>query len=143
MTLRELYSIPYLKKEIADYRQKIRELEEMAESTTAKMTGMPSGGKISDKVGEGATAIAFYIDLLNEAIVKKLTTEMKITRYIEGIEDAELRRIMYLRFIKQKTWQDVAYEIGGGNTEDSVRKRCNRFVKKSGGTSDMSVSKAI
>lgn len=143
MTLKELYSIPYLEKEIKDYQEKIQQLEEMALGCTTKFTGMPRGGGTGDKVGEAATAIAFYENLLLGAIVKKITTETEITKFIEGVDDAELRRIMHLRFIKQRTWQDVAMEVGGGNTEDGVRKRCNRFVKKSGGTSDMSANKVI
>lgn len=131
MTLQELYSIPHIEKEIEEYREKIRELEEMAESTTAKITGMPSSRRKSDKVGEGATAIAFYKSFLESAIVKRITTEMEIVKYIETVEDVEMRRIMWLRFVRQKSWQEVADEIGGGNTEDSVRKRCNRYVEKS------------
>ena len=143
MTLQELYSIPHLKKEIAGYEEKIKELEEMAESTTAKITGMPRGGGTSDKVGECATAIAFYKDFLKQAIAKRITTEIEILRYVESINDAELRRIMFLRFIQQKTWQQVADEIGGNNTEDSVRKRCNRYVSKRETMSDMSDLQAV
>lgn len=130
MTLQELYSIPHIEREIEEYRQKIREVEEMAESTTAKITGMPSSGQISDKVGEGATAIAYYKYFLENAIAQKITTEIQIVKYIETVEDAEMRRILWLRFVMQKTWQEVADEIGGGNTEDGVRKRCSRYLNK-------------
>lgn len=138
MTLDELYSVHYLQDEVNDYKAKIRELEETAESITAKLTGMPRGGGNGDKVGDCATMIAFYKSLLEDAIVRKIKTETAILKYIENVEDAELRRIMWLRFVKVYTWRDVAYEIGGNNTEDSVRKRCNRFVTKSGGTSEKS-----
>lgn len=143
MTLNELYSIPHLQKEIADYKDKIREMEELAESMTAKLSGMPHASGVRDKVGECATAIAQYKTFLETAVAEKVAREMEITKYVEGVEDAELRRIMYLRFVEQKTWQQVADRIGGNNTEDSVRKRCHRFVAKSGTLSDMSDNKAV
>lgn len=143
MTLRELYSIPFLEKEIASYKEKIRELEEIAESITPKLTGMPRGGGISDKVGECATAIAYYQNFLNAAIFKKTETECRITQFIEGIEDAEVRRIIYLRFVERKEWQEVADDVGGYSTEDSVRKKCNRYINKNVSTSDMSDVQAV
>ena len=144
MTLRELYSIPYLEKEIEDYHKKILELRELAEKVTPSLTGMPSGGGAGDRVGDCATAIVMYTDLLEKAIARKIEQEMIINQYILDVEDTELRRIMYLRFVQQKTWREVADEIGGYSTEDSVRKRCNRYVSKNrANMSDMSASKIV
>lgn len=143
MTMQELNSIFDIKKEIKDYREKIRELEEYAESTTAKLTGLPNGGGVNDKVGTNAADIAQYRCFLESAIAQKIQTEFRITQYIESVTDAQLRRIMYLRFVKRKTWQKVADEIGGNNTEDSVRKRCTRYVQKSQTMSDMSVLRVV
>jgi len=138
MTLKELYSIPYLQEEIKDYEDKIKEMEELAESITAKLTGMPHASGVRDKVGECATVIAYYTAFLKDAVAKKVAQEKEITQYIESVEDAVLRRIMYLRFVKQHKWQDVADAVGGDNTEDSVRKRVERYVTKSATLSDMS-----
>lgn len=33
-------------------------------------------------------------------------------------------------YIEGRTWTSIALTIGGGNTEDSVRKACHRYVMK-------------
>lgn len=130
MTIKELYSLWYIEQEIKEYELKIVELREMATNVTPNLTGMPSGNNISDKVGKAATAIVEYINLLEEAIQQKIEQSIKINAFILDIDDAQLRQIMFLRFVKRLTWQQVANRIGGGNTADGVRKRCNRYVKK-------------
>lgn len=143
MTLKELYSIPHLEDEIAEYKRKIREIEEIAESITPKLTGMPSGGGVSDKVGEGATEAAYYIDFLNAAIRKKIKTEHEIAKFVESIDDAETRRIIWLRFVKRKEWQEIADDIGGYATEDSVRKKSDRYIRKHVILSEMSDERVV
>lgn len=44
--------------------------------------------------------------------------------------DAQMRMILSLRFVNGLTWRQVAHSIGGGNTEDSVRKACQRFLQE-------------
>lgn len=130
MTLQELYSLYYIKQEIEDFKLKIIELREQAESITPKYSDAPSGGGCSDKVGNAVATIAVYEDMLADAITRKTEQAMKITEYILSIDDPQLRRIMYLRFIEHLSWRAIAERIGGGNTEDGVRKRCNRYVRK-------------
>lgn len=130
MTLQELYSLYYIKKEIEAYKLKIEELQAMAESITQKVTGMPSGGNVSDKVGNAVVAIITYKEMLAQAIQRDIELSMKINQYILTVEDVQLRQIMFLRFIEHLTWREVAMRIGGGNTEDGVRKRCNRYVRQ-------------
>lgn len=130
MTLRELYSIPYLDDEIADYEEEIRKNRERAEKITASLTGMPRTGGTGDKVSECAAAIAQYTIYLEKAIAEKVALQEEIHKYIDSVSDPVLRRIMYLRFIKQKPWKEVADDMGGYNTEDSVRKRVERYCKK-------------
>ena len=138
MTLKELYSLYYIEQEIKEYELKIVELREMATSITQNYSGMPSGGNVSDKVGKAATAIAQYTEMLDKVIQQKVEQSIKINAFILDIDDAQLRQIMYLRFIKRLSWQAVASRIGGGNTADGVRKRCNRYVRKSEKLSDLS-----
>lgn len=39
--------------------------------------------------------------------------------------------VLTLRFIENLSWKEVAYTAGAGNTEDSVKKRCYRYLKGS------------
>lgn len=48
--------------------------------------------------------------------------------------DAHMRRILQLRYVQGLSWDEVAARIGGGNTEDSVRKAAGRYLAKKGST---------
>ena len=54
----------------------------------------------------------------------------RLNRFIENVDDAQMRMILSLRFVNGLTWRQVAHSIGGGNTEDSVRKACQRFLQE-------------
>jgi len=138
MTLKELYSLYYIEQEIKEYELKIIELREMATRITPNYSGMPRGSETNNKTENALTAIIDYTQLLENAIKNKIEQSIKINTFILDIDDAQLRQIMYLRFIKRLSWQAVANRIGGGNTSDGVRKRCNRYVRKSEKLSDLS-----
>ncbi len=51
-------------------------------------------------------------------------------RFIDSIDDSLTRQVFYCRYSKCMTWQQVAYAVGGGNSNDSVRKIAERYLKK-------------
>lgn len=55
----------------------------------------------------------------------------EIEEYIAGIEDSVMRQIIRYRYIDGLSWRQVAVRVGGGNTEDSVRKAQDRFLAAS------------
>lgn len=133
MTIKELYSLWYIEQEIKEYELKIVELRELASNISPNYTGMPAGKNKSDKVGNAATAIVEYTQFLEKAMKEKIEQSIKINAFILDVDDAQLRLIMYLRFIKRMSWQAVANRMGGGNTANGVRMRCNRYIKSSNG----------
>lgn len=48
--------------------------------------------------------------------------------FIESIEDSHMRMIITYRIIENYSWGQVADAMGGGNTEDSVKKAFYRFM---------------
>ena len=54
----------------------------------------------------------------------------KAVVYIYGIPDSLTRQIVYYRCVSLFSWRRVAYEVGGNNTEDGVRKIYSRFMDK-------------
>jgi chromosome segregation ATPase len=63
-----------------------------------------------------------------EIMVKGQINE--IEKFLSSISDSFVRRIVMLRVIDRLTWNEVADEIGGGNTENSVKKIYQRCLNK-------------
>lgn len=59
-----------------------------------------------------------------------LETLNQVEKFIASVEDSRMRRIITLRVIDNLSWNSVADRIGGGNTEDSVKKSFYRFMEK-------------
>lgn len=53
----------------------------------------------------------------------------RVELYIDSIGDMLTRRIYEKRFFEKKEWSTIADELGGGNTFDSVRVACSRYLK--------------
>ncbi len=65
MTKKELPQLYYLKKEIRQLEERIKELKTAVMGCTAKITGLPHGTGINDKIGNYATQIADLKSLLD------------------------------------------------------------------------------
>lgn len=128
MTKHELSQLYYLKKEIKELKRRISELESAAAGCTARITGMPGDEGISDKIGEYAAQIADLRALLDSSLKKAICELNKLNRYIEGIENSEIKLIFTLRYINGMSWQRIAFAIGYQD-ESVPRKKHNRFLK--------------
>ena len=53
----------------------------------------------------------------------------RIESFIEATDDARIKEILTLRYIYGESWRDVAAHIGYHETEESVRKAAERFLK--------------
>lgn len=131
VTKKELSQLYYLNREIEELQRRIEELECAATSTTSNITGMPSVHSVRDKLGEYVAEIADLKGILDLNMKKCFYELNRLNRYIQGLEDSEMRMILSLRYINGLSWQQIAFSIGGGNSEDSVKKKAYRFLKKS------------
>ncbi|MBY6878480.1 hypothetical protein [Clostridium botulinum] len=66
---------------------------------------------------------------LNKRIKELIDLVEKTNEFIEDIEDSLTRQIISLRYINGLTWEEVAANVGGGTTTESVRKVAERFLK--------------
>lgn len=131
MTKKELSQLYYLRKEIKEQQRRLSELETLAKSCTANVTGIPNGNGISDKVGNYAAQIADLKGLLDLNLKKCFYELNRLDRFISSVKDSEMRIILTLRYSQGLTWQQVAQNmgiLGDGSTE---RKKHNRFLKLS------------
>ena len=130
MTLKELSQLYYLNWEIEMDQRRLRELEAKALPGAQVITGMPHGSGVSDVVGRYAAEIADLRGIIEAKHQQCLYERSRLERYIAGIDDSLLRQIFTYRFINGLPWHQVAACIGGGNTADSVRMACYRYLGK-------------
>lgn len=130
MDKKELNQIYYLEKEIDMWRKALSRIQSRSLLPSQEITGMPFGSGISDKVGNLATSEVDITNKIEELQKKVYEEQYRLLKYIETIEDSLMRQIMYHRHVLCMKWNEVAMTIGGGNTEDSVRKAHDRFLEE-------------
>ncbi len=133
MTNRELSQLYYIKKFIDRDREQLALISSRLE---------PGGSNLSNDMPHSATPKNIVDELLPQLVdletrlkreLEEFDREQKrIEEYISTIkDDYQMRLILTYRYIDLLTWQQVATKIGGRNTEDSVKKSCYRFLRKS------------
>lgn len=130
MDKKTLYRLFYLPKQI---EQKQREIERIWDKLTAmspNLSGMPHGGGVHDKVGEGVVELVTKKEELEAQKRGYEQEEKAINDWIDSVDDLQINLILSLRFREKRKWNEVADEIGGVNTEDSCRKMIDRFLEK-------------
>jgi hypothetical protein len=134
MEINELKQLYFLKKEIERNKRRLSEMRELMK--TVKSVTDYSRERVQTSVGNESSVERIILEIielqemLNAQNIQLILLERKIERYIEAIDDAQTRLMFKLRFIDCKRWENVAEEIGGGNTADSCRMACVRFLKK-------------
>lgn len=131
MTLNELSQLYYMDKLIARTDELIMRLESKLGLQSPSLSDMPRTPGVNDKIG---TLVPDKLDALERAKRQRAEYEEakeRITAYIDGIEDLHIRLIFQFRFLDKMSWNEVADAVGGGNTEDSVKKLCYRYLKDS------------
>lgn len=130
MTKKELSQLYYINREIEELQRRIEELECAATSTSTPITGMPSVHSVKDKLGDYAAEIADLRGLLDLNMKKCFYELNRLNRYIQSIDESEMRMILSLRYINGLCWEQVAASISPYATAASVRMSHNRFLKE-------------
>ena len=116
-----------------------KQIERIEEEGTVKDTVSGGSGGTQHFVVEGyplpeysrkRTLLIIREKNLGELEIQISEILNEIENFISQIDDSRMRRIISLRFIDNLSWNQVADKIGGGNTEDSVRKAFTRYMEK-------------
>ena len=115
------------KKEIKEQQRRLSEPEAVATSSCAKITGLPNGNGVSDKIANYATEIADLKSLLDLNLKKCFYELNRLNRFICSIDDTFIKQIMVCRFEHHMSWRESARMLGGNNKPESIRKRLHRY----------------
>ena len=133
MTTKELSQLYYLNGEIELCERKLAELKQRRGLCAVELDDMPHGkGGVRSKVEELAAEIVDLEAIIHAKRIECLHERSRLERYLREIPDSITRQIFELRFAECMSWNDVAVHIGGDNNVESVKKRCYRYLKKSG-----------
>lgn len=128
MTLDELNVLFDLRAELEELTEIRRSLMDAATKTTTKLTGMPHGSGVTDKVGGLASEIADFdrqIERVNTEIAEK---EAVVSAWIDTIPKAKVQLVFRLRFLRGLQWKEIAPLLGRYVTGDSVRMIAYRYL---------------
>jgi hypothetical protein len=134
----------------SDLQEEVKEVRNRIESTEKQIAKIEEEGNVIDTVCGGTGGIQHFkiegfpypeysrkksLLYVRKATLVNLELELtetlnQVEEFIAGVEDSRIRRIITLRFIENLSWNKVADRIGGGNTEDSVKKSFYRFMEK-------------
>ncbi len=128
MTKSDLEQIYYLSRELKLWETELERIK-CRSLVQSPLPGAVHGSGISDKVAEQAERT---LDL--EERIKAKREEIRqlrdeAVRFIYGIPDSLTRQIVYYHCVSLMGWRRVAYEVGGGNTEENVRQIYSRFMR--------------
>lgn len=73
-------------------------------------------------------------DRLRGNLLKRYEEYLRAVKWgmdeLESVADAKMRKILYLRYVKEEQWSKIATEIGGKATSDSIKKSVERFLEQ-------------
>nr|DAV95055.1 MAG TPA: Protein of unknown function (DUF1492) [Bacteriophage sp.] len=133
-----------------DLQEEVKEVRERISQTEKQIMKIEEEGNVIDTVSGGNGGIQHFkiegfpypeysrkksLLYARKATLANLELELletlnQVEEFIASVDDSRMRRIITLRFIDNLSWNKVANHIGGGNTEDSVKKSFYRFMEK-------------
>ena len=126
--VRRLGQLGDLKREVNELSQRIAELELAAQGGSGRITGLPRGNRVSDRVARAAACIADLRERMEDRRVDCMEELGRLYAFIDDIDDSRLRQIFSARYIDGLSWQAVAVRIGEFD-EQFPRRLHNRFLQ--------------
>ena len=118
-----------MNKEIEQEKKRLADLEAAEAGIAVDIKGIPYIGIVSDKTVI-AKEIADCKAVIDAKVKASIAEYNRINRYIASVDNSLMRQVLTLRFVDGLSWDQVACNIGGKNTEDSIRKACERFLNE-------------
>lgn len=129
LTKDELRQIFYINREIAMWQRELDKLRCTSLVKSPIISDMPRGGSTRG-MDDYAIDLAEHETIIAGLLAKLQVKRKRIMEFISGIDDSILKQIIFYRHISCMTWNEVARMIGGGNTENSVKKIYQRYFRE-------------
>ena len=117
--------IAELKLEIAEKRAKVTDI---VSGSSRQFPYIKRGIPISGSMDTDETRQ--LQQKLSQKILSLQKEKLEIENFLTQITDSEIRRIIRLRYMERKTWQQVANRLNRACTADYARKKLKRFLEK-------------
>ena len=134
MTIAELNSYYLLEDAIRDTKERIAKIEaKLCGSSGFDTSGVPKNPTPRNHTEDNYIELAYLKTELEAQVKEYEILKVRIERYIASIPDLLIKRIMEKRVLERKFWRDIAEELGGGNTKDSVKMMYYRYISDNPG----------
>lgn len=128
MTVRELQELPFLERAIRTERERLADLYAAAGIRSPGFSSMPRAPGARDRIGALVPEIIDQESAILAAIERYEAERRRLNAYINSVRNARMRTILIQRFVNQRSWQEVAAEVGDNETEGSVKQACYRYL---------------
>lgn len=139
MTKNDLQQLIPIKKEIESLERQIDRVEMSVEHdvvTDSVVGSSPSFPYTQHSVKITGVDIKGYdkkVKMLRARLLKRkeelINQQYEMNKYIESIEDSEIRTILTLRYIEGLSWQQIADKLGVCGDGSTERKKHDRYLK--------------
>lgn len=130
MDKKTLYRLFYLPKQIEQKKREIQRIWDRLTAMSPNLSGMPHGSGAHDKIGEGVVELVTKKEELEAQMRGYELEEKAINDWIDSVDDIQINLMLCLRFREKLSWNQVADQMGGINTDDSCRKMIDRYLEK-------------
>lgn len=128
MTEKNLKSLYYIEQRIKHLRYRLSEINGNIGLTGIKYDGMPHTSSTNKAVEDLIVKKCLLMDELNQELSRKLDEERILRKYIESIDDEEIKTIIELRYIHLLNWYEIGEELHMDRTTAS--KKLHKFLSK-------------
>ena len=123
--MKNLNKLYWIKKEIEQIEEQLKELTVLS---AVSFSGMPSGNTVSSPVEKFNERLDNLKRKLAIKHAESLEETERLERYIETIEDVEIRVLARARFIECKSWEKIGDENYMYRT--TAYRKLNNYIKE-------------
>lgn len=127
MTRRELNRYRFLEELIKRTEEQIIDVEDRLQPHGPSMSGMPHSSTRQNTIENNIVRLT---DLKNK-LEQYRKEKAEVESFMESVSNYQIRLILQRRFVDGMDWKDIANSLGGKSTEDSVKKKCYRYLDSS------------